>query len=119
MARILLVEDNPSHRESLAQRLELRGYDVVRACDGAQAITCARSQLPNLIVMDMSLPVLDGPTAVEQLKALPETRQIPIIALTGHILIWDRQKCVAAGCDEYEVKPIDFFRLLAKIESLL
>ncbi len=119
MPKILVVEDNEITQHLLSERLSQRGYQILVAGDGAEGVTRACSEKPDLIIMDMSLPVLDGPQAVEQLRELHETRAIPIIALTAHVLIWDREKCVAAGCNEYEIKPIDFYRLLAKIQALL
>jgi two-component system cell cycle response regulator DivK len=119
MARILLVEDNDMNRDMLAERLELRGYQVLAAADGAQGVMMAHSEQPDAILMDMSLPVLDGWEATRQLKAAPDTRAIPIVALTAHVMAGDRDRCLAAGCDAYEEKPIDFARLLATLQSLL
>ncbi len=119
MCKILLVEDDEANREMLYQRLKLKGYQVLVAGDGVQAVASARSAKPDLIIMDMSLPVLDGLPTVEQLKRTPQTRAIPVIALTDHVLIWDRVKCLAAGCDEYEIKPVEVGRLMAKIDDLL
>ncbi len=119
MAKILLVEDNEMNWDMLSKRLHRKGYDVVIATDGAQGVAMARSEAPALILMDMSLPVLDGWEATRRLKAAPETRSIPIIALTAHAMAGDREKAIAAGCDDYDTKPIDFPRLLEKIEALL
>jgi CheY-like chemotaxis protein len=119
MARILLVEDNELNRDMLAERLELRGYQILTAADGVQAVTMAHSEKPDAILMDMSLPVLDGWEATRQLKAAPDTCAIPIIALTAHVMAGDRDRCLEAGCDAYEGKPIDFPQLLAKLQSLL
>ena len=119
MARILLVEDNEMNRDMLAERLELRGYQVLIAADGVQAVLMAHSEKPDAILMDMSLPVLDGWEATRQIKAAPETRAIPIIALTAHVMAGDRDKCLEAGCDAYEGKPVDFPHLLAKLHLLL
>ena len=119
MATILLVEDNEMNRDMLARRLVKRGYEVVVAVDGEQGLAMARSQGPALILMDMSLPGLDGWEATRQLKATPETRGIPVIALTAHAMAGDREKAIAAGCDDFDTKPIDFVRLLQKIEALL
>src|ERR687885_438249 len=117
--RLLLVEDDELNRDMLSRRLERRGFEVVLAVDGQQGVDIARSGSPDLILMDMSLPVLDGWEATRQLKAAPETRSIPIIALTAHAMSADRDKAVAAGCDDYDTKPIELPRLLEKIEALL
>jgi two-component system, cell cycle response regulator DivK len=117
--RLLLVEDNEMNRDMLSRRLERRGFEVMLAVDGQQGVHIARSEAPDLILMDMSLPVLDGWEATRRLKAAPETRAIPIIALTAHAMSADRDKAVAAGCDDYDTKPIDLPRLLEKIEALL
>ena len=118
MPKILLVEDNEMNRDMLSRRCR-RGYEVAIAVDGEQGLAMARSEPPALILMDMSLPVLDGWEATRQLKADPETQSIPVIALTAHAMAGDREKAVAAGCDDYDTKPIDLARLLAKIEALL
>ena len=117
--KVLLVEDNEMNRDMLSRRLERRGYQVVLALDGQQGVDLARAEAPDLILMDMSLPVLDGWEATRQLKALPETRAIPIIALTAHAMSSDRDKALAAGSDDYDTKPIELPRLLEKIEALL
>jgi two-component system cell cycle response regulator DivK len=119
MAKILVVEDNEMNRDMLSRRLERRGYQVVMAVDGGQGLALARSEAPDLILMDMSLPVLDGWEATRQLKAAPETRAIPIIALTAHAMSDDRDRAIDAGCDDYDTKPVELPRLLAKIEALL
>jgi len=119
MAKILLVEDNELNRDMLSRRLRKKGYDVVIAIDGQQALTAARAEKPDLILMDMSLPVVDGWAATRELKASPDTRSIGIIALSAHALSTDRQKAQDAGCDDYDTKPVDLARLLAKIEALL
>jgi CheY-like chemotaxis protein len=119
MPKILLVEDNDMNWDMLSRRLDRRGYEVVRAVDGKQSLALADSETPDLILMDMSLPVMDGWEATRHLKAEPATRAIPIIALTAHAMAGDREKVLAAGCDDYETKPIDLPRLLAKIEALL
>jgi CheY-like chemotaxis protein len=116
MPKILIVEDNELNRDMLLRRLERRGYEVVVAVDGGEALRLAESQIPHLILMDMSLPVLDGWEASRQLKADPQTREIPIIALTAHAMPGDREKALEAGCDDYEVKPVNFPRLVEKIE---
>ncbi len=119
MAKILLVEDNQMNRDMLSRRLARKGYEVAIAVDGQQGIEMARSQTPDLILMDMSLPVLDGWEATRQLKNAPETQAIPIIALTAHAMVGDREKATAAGCNDYDTKPIELPRLLEKIEALL
>ncbi len=119
MARILLVEDNEMNRDMLSRRLTRRGYDVAIALDGEQGVAMARSEAPVLILMDMSLPGLDGWEATRQIKATPETRDIPVIALTAHAMAGDREKALAAGCDDFDTKPVDLERLLGKIETLL
>src|SRR5680860_264281 len=119
MARILLVEDNEMNRDMLARRLTRRGYDMLLAEDGAKGVATASAEQPDLILMDMSLPVLDGWEATRRLKAAPETERIPVIALTAHAMATDEEKAVAAGCDDYDTKPIDLPRLLEKIERLL
>jgi CheY-like chemotaxis protein len=115
MPRILIVEDNEVNRDMLSRRLSRRGYEVICAVDGQQGIDMARDQTPDLILMDMSLPVLDGWEATKRLKADPGTHPIPVIALTAHALMSDREQALEAGCDDYETKPIDFPRLLDKL----
>ncbi|HZY84304.1 MAG TPA: response regulator [Gemmataceae bacterium] len=119
MAKILLIEDNEANRDALSRHLKRRGYEVVMAVDGQQGIAMARSETPALILMDMSLPVLDGWEATRQLKADPQTGPIPVIALTAHAMAGDRAKALEAGCDDYDTKPVEFPRLLAKIKALL
>jgi two-component system, cell cycle response regulator DivK len=119
MAKILLVEDNEMNRDMLSRRLGRRGYHVVVAADGEQGIRLAKAEAPDLILMDMSLPVLDGWEATRQLKAAPETQCIPIIALTAHAMAGDREKALDAGCNDYDTKPIAFPRLLEKIQAFL
>ncbi len=119
MAKILLVEDNEMNRDMLSRRLERRGYEVVVAVDGGQGIELAQQAAPDLILMDMSLPVVDGWEATRRLKAAPETRSIPIIALTAHAMGGDRDRALEAGCDDYDTKPIELPRLLGKIEAFL
>jgi CheY-like chemotaxis protein len=119
MAKILLVEDNEINRDMLSRRLERRGYQVIVALDGEQSVSMAQSEAPDLILMDMSLPVLDGWVATQRIKAALQTQAIPIIALTAHAMVGDREKAIAAGCDDYDTKPIDFPRLLDKIEKIL
>ena len=119
MARILVVEDDDAIREMLVWRLERRGYKVVVARDGLEAVELAGRETPDLLVMDMSLPGIDGWTAAGRLRTAELTRTIPIIALTAHALAGEREKALAAGCDEYETKPVEFPRLVGKIEALL
>ena len=119
MPKILLVEDNEMNRDMLSRRLLKAGFEMVIAVDGEQAIDLARSEAPDLILMDISLPGLDGWEATRRLKARPETRSIPIIALTAHAMAGDREKSLAAGCNDYDTKPIDFRRLVEKIQGLL
>ncbi len=119
MSRILLVEDNEMNLDMLSRRLERKGYEVIIAMDGSKGVDLAHEEMPDLILMDMSLPVMDGWEATRRLKADDETQQIPIIALTAHAISGDRERCLAAGCDEYESKPIKFPRLLGKIEDIL
>ena len=119
MTKILLVEDSEMSRDMLARRLARRGYEVVIAVDGGQGVTLAQTEAPDLILMDMNLPVLDGSEATRQLRAALATRSIPIIALTAHAMSGDREKALEAGCDDYDTKPIEFERLLGKIEVLL
>lgn len=119
MLKILLVEDNETNRDMLSRRLARRGYEVIIAVDGAEGLAMARAEAPDLILMDMSLPVLDGWEATRQIKAAANTCAIPVIALTAHAMAGDREKALKAGCDEYETKPVEFQRLLSKIEALL
>ena len=119
MATILLVEDNEMNYDMLSRRLRRKGYDVLIATDGQMGVEMARAEMPALILMDMSLPVLDGWEATRQLKAAAETRAIPIIALTAHAMAGDRDQALAAGCDDYDSKPVEFERLLDKINGLL
>ncbi len=119
MAKILLVEDNEMNRDMLSRRLVKRGYEVVIAVEGEQGVALARTDSPDLVLMDMSLPVLDGWEATRRLKSDPATRQIPIIALTAHAMAGDREKAREAGCDDFDTKPVELPRLLSKIESLL
>jgi CheY-like chemotaxis protein len=119
MPRILLVEDNEMNRDMLSRRLERRGFTILIAVDGAQGVAMARAEAPELILLDMSLPVLDGWEAARQLKADPRTQGIPIIALTAHAMAGDREKALEAGCDDYDTKPIELPRLLEKIGALL
>ena len=119
MPKILLVEDNEMNRDMLSRRLTRKKYEVLMAVDGMEGVAMARSESPDLILMDMSLPVMDGWEAAGQLKANPETQTIPIIALTAHAMSGDREKALDAGCDDYDTKPIELPRLLGKIEAHL
>lgn len=119
MVRILLVEDNDINREMITRRLEKRGYQVICAVDGAEGLGLARSEVPDLILMDMSLPVMHGWEVTRAIKADPVTRSVPVIALTAHAMEGDREKALEAGCDEFEAKPIDLPKLLEKIGALL
>ena len=119
MPKILLVEDNEMNRDMLSRRLQRRGYEVVIAVDGQEGVAMAQAEAPDLILMDMSLPVMDGWEATRRLKAASETMAIPVLALTAHAMSGDREKAMEAGCDDYDAKPIDLPRLLAKIEALL
>jgi two-component system cell cycle response regulator DivK len=119
MAKILVVEDNEMNRDMLSRRLMRKGYEVIIALDGEEGVAKAESETPDLILMDMSLPVLDGWEATRRLKAGPATHAIPIIALTAHAMAGDREQALAAGCDDYDSKPIEFQRLLGKIEVFL
>ncbi len=119
MSTILLVEDNEMNRDMLSRRLLRKGYDVLTAKDGAEGVMIAASEKLDLILMDRSLPVLDGWEATRQLKAAPETRSIPVIALTAHAMASDRERAIKAGCDDYDTKPIELPRLLEKIGRLL
>ncbi|GAB4523928.1 MAG: response regulator [Pleurocapsa sp.] len=119
MAKILLVEDNEMNRDMLSRRLKRRGYEVIMAMDGAKGVAMANSEKPDLILMDMSLPIMDGWEATRQIKAHPDTQSIPTIALTAHAMSGDREKALNAGCDDYDTKPIDLSRLLGKIEAFL
>jgi two-component system cell cycle response regulator DivK len=117
--RILIVEDNEMNRDMLSRRLERKGYSITMAVDGGAGVEKAIAEIPNLILMDMSLPVLDGWEATRRVKANPQTRHIPVIALTAHAMTGDRDKAIQAGCDDYDTKPIDLPRLLSKIVTQL
>lgn len=119
MPKILLVEDDEMNRDMLSRRLVRKGFEVVIACDGEQAISMTRTEVPDLVLMDMSLPTIDGWEATRQLKAAHETASIPVIALTAHAMAGDREKALKAGCDDYDTKPIELPRLLSKIRTLL
>ena len=119
MSKILLVEDNEMNRDMLSRRLERKGFQVVIAMDGQAGIGMASAESPDLILMDLSLPVIDGWQATRQIKSDPATRSIPVIALTAHAMAGDEQKALAAGCDDYDTKPVDIKRLLGKVGNLL
>ncbi len=119
MPRILLVEDNEMNRDMLSRRLQRKGYEVLIAADGEAGVKMAALERPDLILMDMSLPAVDGWEATRRIKDLPETASIPIIALTAHVMAGDRDKAIKAGCDDYDSKPIDLERLLGKMQALL
>ena len=119
MPKLLLVEDTEMNRDMLSRRLARKGFDVVCAVDGQQGLDLARQEKPDLILMDMSLPVLDGWEATRRLKADPDLKALPVIALTAHAMASDEQKARQAGCDDYDTKPIELQRLLGKIEALL
>jgi CheY-like chemotaxis protein len=119
MSRLLLVEDNDMNREMLSRRLQRKGFEVLIAIDGEEGIQVARSEHPDLILMDMSLPLLDGWETTRRLKSSPSTSSIPVVALTAHAIPGDREKALAVGCDEYDTKPVDIVRLLEKIQFLL
>ena len=118
MTRVLLVEDHEEIWDFLSRRLKRRGYDVVLATDGQQAVDKARSERPDIILLDMNLPIIDGWTAAGLIKSAPESARVPIIALTAHAMSGDREKAMAAGCDDYHAKPVDFAKLLTQIEAL-
>jgi len=119
MTTILIVEDNEMNRDMLSRRLERKGYDILLAVDGEQGLAVARADTPDLILMDMSLPVMDGWEATRRLKADHALKHIPVIALTAHAMANDREKAIEAGCDDYDTKPIELLRLLEKMEALL
>jgi len=119
MTKVLLVEDNEMNRDMLTRRLERKGFEVVIAVDGQAGIDIASSATPDIILMDLSLPVIDGWEATRKIKADPATQSIPVIALTAHAMAGDEQKALEAGCDDYDTKPIELPRLLGKIENLL
>jgi two-component system cell cycle response regulator DivK len=118
-AKILLVEDNEMNRDMLSRRLGRRGYDVIVAVNGEEGVARAKADAPDLIVMDLSLPGIDGWEATRRLKAATETRAIPVLALTAHAMAGDREKALAAGCDDFDTKPVDLPRLVSKVEALL
>jgi CheY-like chemotaxis protein len=119
MTKVLLIEDNEMNRDMLSRRLIRRGFEVIFAVDGQQGIDLARSQRPDIILMDMSLPVIDGWEATRRVKSDDATRGVPVIGLTAHAMSGDREKAIEAGCDDYDTKPVEFDRLIGKIERLL
>ena len=119
MAKVLLIEDNETNRDMLSRRLIRRGFQVVFAMDGQQGVDLARSELPDIILMDLSLPVIDGWGATRRVKADEATRSVPVIGLTAHAMAGDREKAIEAGCDDYDTKPVELDRLIGKIERLL
>jgi len=119
MKKLLLVEDNEMNRDMLSRRLARRGYEILIAVDGEQGVAEATRHLPDLIIMDMSLPVIDGWESTRRIKQQPETQSIPVLALTAHAMAGERDRALEAGCNDYDTKPVDFERLLGKIESLL
>ena len=119
MPKILLIEDNEQNRDALARRLQRRGYDVIMAVDGQEGITMAQSEVPDLILMDLNLPDVDGWEATRIIKGAPETQTIPIMAMTAHAIAGDQERALQAGCDDYHAKPVEFPRLLEQIETLL
>lgn len=119
MAKILIVEDNELNLDVLTRRLQRKGYEIITAEDGQKGVTLAKTEHPDLILMDVSLPILDGYDATRQIKADPQTKEIPVIILTAHAMVGDREKALESGCNDYETKPIDFPHLLEKIEKLL
>ena len=119
MKKLLLVEDNEMNRDMLSRRLTRKGYELIFAEDGEQAIAVARAEKPDLVLMDLSLPVIDGWEATRRLRADPETAGLRILALTSHAMSGDREKAIAAGCDDYDTKPVDLDRLLGKMAALL
>ena len=119
MSKILIVEDNEMNRDMLSRRLKKKGYDVAIAIDGEAGVAAATSETPDLVLMDLSLPVIDGWEATRRLKADPATRDVPVIALTAHAMQGDEEKALDAGCDDYDTKPVNLARLIEKIERLL
>ncbi len=119
MPKVLVVEDNEMNRDMLSRRLQRRGYEVIISVDGEDGVAKARSDSPDIILMDMDLPVLDGWAATRKLKSSPETRSIPVIALTAHAMAGDKERALEVGCDDYDTKPVEFSRLTEKMEKLL
>ena len=119
MNRILIVDDNEMNRDALSRRLQRRGYEVLLAPDGRKGLELAQAELPDLILLDLGLPEIDGWECARRLKAQPATQKIPIIALTAHAMVGDREKAMEAGCDDFDTKPIDFTRLVNRMAALL
>lgn len=119
MPKILVVEDNEENRDSLRRRLERRGFEVLLAEDGRAGVAAARAERPDLVLMDMNMPEVDGWEATRQVKAIPDLKDVPVIALTAHAMAGDRERAMEAGCTDYHTKPIEFPKLLAQIESIL
>jgi CheY-like chemotaxis protein len=119
MAKILIVEDNEENRDALARRLQRRGFEVVIAADGKQGVALALAEKPDVVLMDMNLPELDGCEVTRRIRAAPATQALPVIALTAHAMAGDREKALEAGCTDYHTKPVDFPRLLEQIEAIL
>lgn len=119
MPKILIVEDNEENRDSLSRRLQRRGFEVILAVDGKAGVTMAQSDKPDLVLMDMNMPEMDGWEATRQIKAAPESKDLPVIALTAHAMSGDRERALGAGCTDYHTKPVDFPKLLAQIETIL
>ena len=119
MTKVLVVEDNEVNQQVIARLLRFRGFEVLVVGDGAEGVAAALAELPDVILMDMSLPGMNGWEATRQIKAQPATQAIPVIALTAHAMVGDREQALAAGCDDYDVKPVDIDRLVAKIEAQL
>jgi CheY-like chemotaxis protein len=119
MPRILIIEDNEENREALARRLQRRGYDIVVAGDGQRGVEMAKSEKPDLVLMDMNMPILDGWRASQMIRTDPYTEQLPIIGLTAHALEGDREKALQAGCSDYHTKPVEFAQLMTQIETLI
>jgi CheY-like chemotaxis protein len=119
MTKVLVVEDNEMNRDMLSRRLTRRGFQVIFAVDGQQGVDLARSERPDIILMDMSLPVIDGWEATRRVKSDDATRSVPVIGLTAHAMAGDREKAIEAGCDDYDTKPVEFERLIGKMERLL
>ncbi len=119
MPRILMVEDNEENRDALSRRLQRRGFEVLMAFDGVEGVAMAKAEKPDLILMDMNMPKLDGWEATRQIKADPATAALPVIGLTAHAMTGDRERAIAAGCTDYHTKPVEFPRLLSQIEAIL
>jgi two-component system, cell cycle response regulator DivK len=119
MPKILIVEDNEENRDALSRRLQRRGFEIVMAADGKVGVAMAQAEKPDLVLMDMNMPELDGWEATRQIRAAPETKNLPVIALTAHAMAGDRDRALEAGCADYHTKPVDFPKLLTQIEALL